>query len=56
MNIHYIATMCFFLGVFFSCSSCVQNRECYWCPLKVECYKNGEGCDGQITPKVSKYI
>ena len=34
-----------------NCTSCVQNRECYWCPFKVKCYKNGASCHGQIQPK-----
>jgi hypothetical protein len=37
--------ICFLI---FSCTSCVQNRECSWCPLKVECYLNSDSCVGQI--------
>ena len=41
-------------GLFiFSCTSCVQNRECSWCPLTLGCYLNSDGCNGQIKPKVS---
>ena len=34
-----------------NCTSCVQNRECSWCPLTLGCYLSSDGCNGQIKPK-----
>lgn len=53
MIIHELVVMCSFFT--FSCTSCVQNRECYWCSKKVKCYKNGGSCEGQIQPNVNKF-
>jgi len=54
MVIHKIVTHIYVPFYFtFSCTSCVQNRECSWCPLKLGCYRNGDGCNGQVDTTVS---
>jgi hypothetical protein len=54
MVIHKIVTHIYVPFYFtFSCTSCVQNRECNWCPLTLGCYLNSGGCNGQVKTTVS---